>query len=235
MASSDTTCPIDTWGSKNWASDGGDHDVGVGHPVEGAAGADPVDGGDHRLGHALVPGREVDVPVLHRPAVALHAHAVGGDLADVHPGLERPPVARVDDDPHLGVGLQLQPGDGQLVAHGEVHGVELVGPIEDQPAHRALPLDDQRRVVGVAPGRGGLGLSLTMRSSGRGRLGRGSPGPGPDVGGQRLPRGGGPAIREGGGSLGLVGVAPHGDEVDGARPAGVGEAQLQGAPTGPAC
>ena len=45
----DTTWPTDTWGSKNWASRRRDHDVGVGHPVEGAAGAEAVDRGDDRL------------------------------------------------------------------------------------------------------------------------------------------------------------------------------------------
>ena len=111
IASSDTTWPIDTWGSRNWASDGGDHDVGVGHPVEPAARADAVDRGDDRLPHPLVPGGEVQVEVLHRSPVALHAHAVGGDLGHVDAGLEGPALAGVDDHPDLGVGVELPPGD----------------------------------------------------------------------------------------------------------------------------
>ena len=55
---------------------GGDDDVGVGHEVEPTAGADAVDRGDHRLLHVLVPGGEVQIPLLHRVAVALDAHAV---------------------------------------------------------------------------------------------------------------------------------------------------------------
>ena len=136
MASSDTTCPTDTWGSKNWASDAAITMSASATQWNAPPAQIPLTAVITGFEDALVPGREVDVPLLHRPPVALHAHAVGGDLPHVHPGLEGPTVAGVDDDPDLRVGLQLQPGDGQLVAHGEVHGVELVGPVEDQPADR---------------------------------------------------------------------------------------------------
>ena len=61
---------------------------------------------------------EVEVEVLHRLAVALHAHAVAGDLAHVDAGLERPTLAGVDDDPHVGIGVELLPRHRELVAHG---------------------------------------------------------------------------------------------------------------------
>ena len=79
----------------------GDDDVRIGHPVESATGADPVDRGDDRLPHLLVPGGEVDVHVFEALAVPLHALPVGGYLGDIDPGLEGPPFAGMHDDPHL--------------------------------------------------------------------------------------------------------------------------------------
>src|SRR6185437_16372050 len=58
-----------------------------------------------------------------------------------YPGLERPALAGVDDHPHLRVLVQLLPGDGELVAHLGVHGVELVRAVVDQPADRPMALD----------------------------------------------------------------------------------------------
>ena len=128
----------------------GDHDVGVGDPVEAAAAADAVDRGDHRLPHLLVPRREVQIEVGDAVVVALHALAVGGDLGDVDTGLERAAVAGVHDDPHLGIVVELDPRIGELVAHQRVHRVELVGPVVDQPAHVAVAFDDQRLVAAVS-------------------------------------------------------------------------------------
>ena len=59
----------------------------------------------------------MEVEVLHALPVALHAHAVAGDLGHVDPGLEGPAVAGVDDGPHVGVVVELAPGVGELVAH----------------------------------------------------------------------------------------------------------------------
>ena len=59
----------------------------------------------------------MQVEVLDRLAVALHAHAVRGDLGDVDAGLEGPALAGVHDDPHLGVVVEHPPGRRELVAH----------------------------------------------------------------------------------------------------------------------
>ena len=80
---------------------GGDHDVGVGDPVEAATGTDAVHRGDDRLGHLLVPGGEVEVEILEALPVPLHADPVGGQLGHIHAGLERPALAGVDDHPYL--------------------------------------------------------------------------------------------------------------------------------------
>ena len=117
MASIDTTWPTRHVGIEELGVGGGDDDVGVGDPVEPAAGADAVDRGDDRLPHLLVPGREVEVAVLDRLPVALHADAVAGDLGHVDAGLEGPPLAGVDDDPDRRVAVELLPGVGELVAH----------------------------------------------------------------------------------------------------------------------
>src|SRR6185503_7212690 len=108
---------------------------------EPTAGADPVDGGDDRLPHVLMPGGEVEVPVLDALAVALHTHAVAGDLGDVDAGLEGPAGAGVDDDADLGVVVELAPGVGELVAHPGVHRVQLIRPVVDQPADGPVALD----------------------------------------------------------------------------------------------
>ena len=100
-----------------------DHDVGVGDPVEAAAGADAVDRGDDRLPHVVVPRREVEVELLDRLAVALHALAVGRDLGHVDAGLERAALTRVHDHAHLGIGVERAPRDLELVAHQRVHRV----------------------------------------------------------------------------------------------------------------
>ncbi len=47
----------------------------------------------------------------------LHALLVLGELRDVHAGLEGTALAGVDDDADVGVGLELEPGHGELVAH----------------------------------------------------------------------------------------------------------------------
>src|SRR5690606_14752080 len=148
---------------------GGDDDVGVGHPVEGPAGADAVDRGDDRLPDALVPGGEVQVPLLQRPPVALHADAVGGDLLHVDAGLEGAALAGVDDHPHGRVAVELDPGVGQLLAHAGVHGVELLGPVEDQPAHRAVALDLQGLVAHPRAPAGSSGCQTGSRRSTKAR------------------------------------------------------------------
>ena len=51
MVSNALTWPTDTWGSVKVALLDAIDDVGVGHEVQAAAGADAVDRGDHRLAH----------------------------------------------------------------------------------------------------------------------------------------------------------------------------------------
>ena len=80
----------------------------------------------------------------HRLPVALHADPVGGDLGHVDAGLEGPAVAGVDDDPHVGVGVQLLPGHGELVAHLGVHGVSRSGRLLMSQPTGPVALDDQR-------------------------------------------------------------------------------------------
>ena len=124
MASRDTTWPTDTWGSKNWASLAAitmSASATQWNPPPQQIPLTAVITGFHtRWCH----DGEVDVEVLHRLAVALEADAVGGDLGDVDAGLEVAALTGVDDDPYGGIGVELQPGVGELVAHGVVHGVE---------------------------------------------------------------------------------------------------------------
>ena len=130
----------------------GDHDVGVGDPVEPATRADPVDRRDHRLPHLVLPGREVQVELLHRLAVPPHALAVGGDLVHINTGLERAPLTRVHDHPHVGIGIERAPRDLELVTHARVHRVELSGAVVEQPAHRAPPFQLERLQLGIDHG-----------------------------------------------------------------------------------
>ena len=113
----DTTWPIETCGSKNWASDAAitmSASATQWKPPPAQMPLTAVITGFHT---SLVPRGEVQVEVLDRLAVALHAHAVGGDLGDVDAGLERAPLAGVHDHPHLGVGVELRPRQRELVAH----------------------------------------------------------------------------------------------------------------------
>ena len=82
-------------------------------------------------------------------AAALLAQRFGitTELRHVEAGLERVTRAGVHDHAHLGIVIELEPRVGELVAHVAGHRVQLVGTVEDQPAHVALPLDDQ----GVVP------------------------------------------------------------------------------------
>ncbi len=105
-----------------------------------------------------MPGREVQVEVVDGLAVPGHPDAVGGDLGDVDAGLEGAPLPGVDDDPHPGVAVELDPRVGELVAHVGVHRVELLRPIVDEPADGSVPLDEEMPVahgdVGVIVQRG---------------------------------------------------------------------------------
>ena len=94
--------------------------------------------------HLLVPGGEVQVEVLDRLLVALHADAVAGDLGDVDAGLERPALAGVHDHPDLrGRASSSSQASANSSRIAVVHGVELLGPVVDQPADRAVALDLQ--------------------------------------------------------------------------------------------
>src|SRR4029077_1125599 len=58
-------------------------------------------------------------------------------------GLERASFTGVHDHLDLGIGIELQPRVAELVAHVAAHRVELLRPVVDQPAHRAVALHDQ--------------------------------------------------------------------------------------------
>ena len=75
---------------------------------------------------------------IDRVAVALDAHAVARQLLEIDPGLERAAFAGVHDDPHGRIGVELEPGVRQLVAHLAAHRVELLGPVVHQPPHRTV-------------------------------------------------------------------------------------------------
>src|SRR5262249_44005385 len=134
--------------------------------------------GDDRLPDVLMPGREVEVPSLHRLAIALHADAVAGDFGHVDTGLEGAAVAGVHDHADVAVGVQFLPRNGELVPHVRRHRVALLGAIVHEPTHRAV--DEQveaveRRVLHhAAPGLRLISSAhhsarLTARNSAAGR------------------------------------------------------------------
>jgi hypothetical protein len=99
--------------------------VDLGHHHRGRA----FDGGAHVLaGGQQVPRLGV---VDGHPAVLgqVAASAEGGAF-----GLE-------DDDLDLGRGVEAPDGGGQLAHHGQRHGVVLLGPGQDDPPDRRLPVD----------------------------------------------------------------------------------------------
>ena len=85
----------------------------------------------------------MDVELLHRLAVALHAHAIGGEFADIDTGLEVATFAGVHDHADGRILIELGPCLGELVSHGVVHRIAHVGSVVDQPADRPVSLDDQ--------------------------------------------------------------------------------------------
>ena len=121
----------------------GQDDVGVGDEVEAAAGADAVDRRDHRLPDLVVPRRESKLGVSRSARLLAQRLLVATELHDVHSGLERGPVARVHDHAYGRVTVQLAPYGLELAEHGRVHRVPGVGPVEDQPSHRAASLDEE--------------------------------------------------------------------------------------------
>ena len=112
-----TTWPTDTCGSKNCASDAAitmSASATQWKPPPAQMPFTAVITGFHTCWCQAVKCRSKSSTDC---AVALHADAVGGDLGDVDAGLERPALAGVDDHPHLGVGVELLPRVGELVAH----------------------------------------------------------------------------------------------------------------------
>ena len=103
------------------------HDVGVGHEVQPAAGADPVDRGDDRLPHLVVPGRQAQLGTARAPGLLAQGVGIPAQLDHVEAGLERAALARVHDHPHSGIRVQLAPGRFELVEHDGVHGVAGIG------------------------------------------------------------------------------------------------------------
>ena len=103
----------------------GDHHVAGQHDLEPAPEREPLDRGDERLA-PLAP----DDPVL---AAALgHVVAAAGQVA---PGAEHLAGARQDAGPELQIVVELVQGFVELVGHGAVDGVALLGPIERDHEH----------------------------------------------------------------------------------------------------
>ncbi len=71
------------------------------------------------------------------------AAGVAGELGHVEPGLERLALARVDDDTHLRIGVELAPGPLELLHHPRVHRVRR---------HRAGRTRASRPDPGARPG-----------------------------------------------------------------------------------
>ena len=150
IASIATTCPIDTCGSKNCASDAA---------ITMSASATQWNAPPAQMPFtAVITGFHTSLchdvkcrsQLLDRFAVALHAHAVGRDLVDVDAGLERAALAGVHDDAHVGVVVERVPRGLELVAHLRVHRVELLGPVVDQPPDRPDPFELQRLELPVS-------------------------------------------------------------------------------------
>src|SRR5205807_7167227 len=105
-------------------------DVGVGDEVQPAAGADTVDGGDHRLPDPAVDGGQAHLAV--EVAALLRRRGCRRPLAHVEPGAEPAAGPGDDDDDDLGVVVELLPGGRQLASHRTVDGVEALGPVEGE-------------------------------------------------------------------------------------------------------
>ena len=177
IASYAVTWPTDTCGSRNVASDAAITMSASATKCRPPPAHDAVDRGDHRLPDLVVPGGEVAARPAWCAATARAARPGRGELGHVEAGLERRPVAGVDDHPHVGVGVELAPGPLELVAaswrpwrcrrSGRSNTSQPTGP---------SPLDDQRLVAGyvasrrstaghLAPGR----VAATGRARGAGR------------------------------------------------------------------
>ena len=119
---------METWGSRRWRPPG-DDDVGVGHEVQAPTGAHAVDGGDHRLADAVLPGGQAQLGVLRPPRLLPEASRSRLSWATSSPVWNAGPapvltMTRTSGSWSSGPPLQL----GE---HGSVHGVADVGPVED--------------------------------------------------------------------------------------------------------
>ena len=125
---------------------GGEHYVCVRHEVQPSAGACSVDGGDDRLRHTVVPCRQSKLGASGSSRLFAQRFRISCELDHVETGLERGPRTGVHDHSDRRIGVELAPCLFELVEHGGVHGVADVGPVEDQPSHGAVALDQQRLV-----------------------------------------------------------------------------------------
>ena len=94
---------------------------------EGEVGAAARRGAVHRRQHRLRRAADQERELF---AGGDERRAVLGEDVQVRAGAERPAGAREDDDAHLLAVHEHPQGFDQVVAHGAVEGVELVGPIE---------------------------------------------------------------------------------------------------------
>ncbi len=134
---------METCGSRNVALGRGQDDVGVGHEVQAPTGADPVHCGDHRLGDAVVPAGDAQLGPFGAARLLAQRVRVAGQLHHIEAGLEAAAPARVHDDADGRVAVELLPRPLELGQHDRVHGVGRLGPVEDEPADVAAPLDHE--------------------------------------------------------------------------------------------
>ena len=124
-----------------------DHDVGVGDEVQPAAGAHAVDRGDHRLPHLVVPRGEAQLGVAGAARLLAQRLLVAAQLRRrrARSGTSRPsPVLTITRT--SGSASSSRHASSSSVSIVRVHRVADVGPVEDQPADGALPLDDEALV-----------------------------------------------------------------------------------------
>ena len=100
---------------------------------------------------------------IHAPGVnaALGHHReplrpdAGHHVGQVEPAREVVAVRKDHADPQLGVAVELAVGQGQLLEHGHVGGIALLGPVEADQQQVPLALDrDARLRRGLGCGRG---------------------------------------------------------------------------------
>ena len=73
-------------------------------------------------------------------------------LSHIEAGLKCLTLARVDNDPHRRIGVEILPCRLQLTKHVRIQGIADVRAIEDDPPNLAVTLNEDR--ISLAAGRG---------------------------------------------------------------------------------